>query len=226
MVDPALLSPLVPRGTELDPWEGKALVSMVGFLFLQTRVFGLPIPFHRDFEEVNLRFYVRRRGPEGWRRGVVFVKEIVPRRVIAWTARVLYNEKYVALPMRHIIAYRKIEPPQPWPGWVEYAWRHAGRWNRLGLESTGEPTAPAPGSEEKFVTEHYRGYVSRRDGSTTEYRVEHPLWRVWRAKRSFLDCDTGSLYGQGFAPWLLAVPTSAFLAEGSPVTVSRGRRIA
>jgi uncharacterized protein YqjF (DUF2071 family) len=72
-VEPERLMPLVPKGTELDTHDGKTFVSMVGFLFLNTRVMGLAIPFHRDFEEINLRFYVRRKAEDGWRRGVVFV---------------------------------------------------------------------------------------------------------------------------------------------------------
>src|SRR6185503_10439864 len=92
-VDPSVLHPLVPRGTELDTWHGRTYASVVGFLFLDTRVLGLAIPFHRDFEEVNLRFYVRRREAEAWRRGVVFIKEIVPRWAIATVARVAYNER-------------------------------------------------------------------------------------------------------------------------------------
>ncbi len=32
-VPPELLAPLVPRGTELDSWQGKVYVSLVGFLF-------------------------------------------------------------------------------------------------------------------------------------------------------------------------------------------------
>ncbi|MFD6447768.1 DUF2071 domain-containing protein [Promicromonospora sp. NPDC060204] len=102
-IDPDALRPLVPRGVELDTWDGRHLVSMVAFQFLDTRLLGVPVPFHRDFDEINLRFYVRRRADDGWRRGVVFVKEIVPRWALATVARVVYGEKYVARPMRHRI---------------------------------------------------------------------------------------------------------------------------
>ena len=98
-VDPKLLEPLIPPGTELDFHDGETFVSVVGFMFLRTRLVGLPIPFHRNFEEVNLRFYVRRRAPEGWRRGVVFVRELVPRRAIAFVARVFYDEPYLGEPV-------------------------------------------------------------------------------------------------------------------------------
>src|SRR5262245_60741200 len=104
-IDPAALRARVPAGTELDSWNGKTFVSLVGFRVLRTRVLGVPVLFHRSsigkgisrtswgsFEEVNLRFYVRRRAPEGWRRGVVFVKEIVPKAAVAAVARWVYNE--------------------------------------------------------------------------------------------------------------------------------------
>ena len=214
-VDAALLAPLVPAGTELDTWDGVTYASMVGFHFLDTRVLGIPIPFHRDFEEVNLRFYVRRRGPEGWRRGVVFVKEIVPRWAIATVARVLYNEKYDALPMRHRFAGNT----------VEFGWKHRGRWSSLRATKEGAPEPLAPGSEAEFITEHYWGYAAQRGGGTVEYRVEHPAWRVWRASDAALEMDADALYGAGFVRALAGPPRSAFVAEGSPVVLRHGVRI-
>jgi uncharacterized protein YqjF (DUF2071 family) len=218
-VEPAILRRYVPTGTELDLHGGRAYVSVVGFLMLDTRVLGVPVPFHRDFEEVNLRFYVRRRDGGDWRRGVVFIKEIVPRRLIAWVARRLYNENYVAMPMRH---HGALPGATSAGGTVRYEWYHASRWNALTAEMTGQPVALVPGSEEEFITEHYWGYCRQRDGSTIEYRVEHPPWRVWTAASARLDCDVAALYGPEFAPFLHAQPTSAFVAEGSPVGVRRG----
>lgn len=218
-VDPALLRPLVPAGTELDAWSGITYASVVGFRFLDTRVLGIPIPFHRDFEELNLRFYVRRKGPEGWRRGVVFVKELVPRFAIAAVARAVYNENYVAVPMRHRV---DVHPSSD--GIVEYGWRHGGRWSGLRAEVTGEAAPLVAGSEAEFITEHYWGYARQRDGGSVEYRVEHPRWNVWRATAT-LDCDVAALYGPGFAEFLAGPPLSALVADGSPVIVRRGRRI-
>lgn len=211
-VDPNLLAPLVPRGTELDSWNGTAYASMVGFLFLNTKVLGIPVPLHRDFEEVNLRFYVRCCGPEGWKRGVVFVKEIVPKRAIAAVARRLYDEPYSAMPMRH-----RVED-----GVVEYSWRHRGRWDTLRAVTEGEPSALLEGSEEEFITEHYWGYTARRGGDCAEYGVEYPPWKAWRAKEAVLDCDVAALYGKKFAEPLSRAPLSAFVAEGSPVVVRQG----
>ncbi len=217
-IDPALLAPLVPQGTELDAWNGRTFASVVGFRFLDTRVRGLAIPRHRNFEELNLRFYVRRKALDGWRRGVVFVKEIVPRRAIAWVARTLYNENYFALPMRH-----RLEAASPRR--ATYEWFHGGRWNALALEFEGSPSLPADDSEETFITEHYWGYARQRDGGTVEYKVEHPRWSVWRAAAATLDCDIASFYGPEFAACLCGTPSSAFLADGSAVTVRRGLRL-
>ena len=221
-VDPAVLAPLVPAGTELDEFHGRVLVSMVGFLFLKTRVLGIPFPFHQNFEEVNLRFYVRRKaeGEDGWRRGAVFVREIVPRVVIATVARVLYNEPYLARPMQHRVEQSANATA------AEYRWRHEGRWNALSVGAGGgEPAAVVPGSEEEFITEHYWGYNRQRDGGTMEYGVEHPRWRVWPAREHRLDCDVRGLYGERFVPFLSAPASSAFLVEGSAVSVRRGRRL-
>jgi len=219
-VDPAILRPYVPRGTELDAWRGRTFVSCVGFMFEDTRLLGIPIPFHRRFEEVNLRFYVGRRGPEGWRRGVCFIREIVPRWAIAATARAVYNERYVSLPMRHAVSLGANG------GTVEYGWRFGGRWCSVGARVSGASRPLVPGSEEEFITEHYWGYAAQRDGGTVEYRVEHPSWRVWAADDARLDADVAALYGAEFAAPLAAAPSSAFVADGSPITVRRARRIA
>jgi hypothetical protein len=220
-IEPSVLAPRVPRGTELDLWNGKNLISVVGFLFLKTRVFGVSIPFHRDFEEVNLRIYVRRKAEDGWRRGVVFIKEIVPRAAIALTARKLYNEPYIALPMAHQI---EIET-----GSVKsavYSWQSGGRQNSLNLTTRGVAQPLTEGSEAEFVAEHYWGYNAQPDGSTLEYRVEHPRWRVYDAANAQLDCDAAGLYGGQFGESLSRKPCSAFLAEGSAITVYQGMRLA
>lgn len=215
-VDERVLAPLVPRGVELDPWQGRHVVSLVAFRFLNTRLKGIAIPFHVDFDEINLRFYVRRVVDGVLRRGVVFVKEIVPRRAIATVARLVYDEPYVALPTRH-----RVEP-----GTVDYAWKHRGRWDRITGARRGEPTLVVDGTEPAFITEHYWGYTRRRDGSTSEYQVEHPRWRTWDAHDVTVDVDAAALYGTEFGAALARPPSSALIAEGSDVLVREGTRIA
>ena len=219
-----LLRPLVPAGTELDDFNGTMLASLVGFRFLDTRVLGIAVPWHRDFDEVNLRFYVRRRHNNGeWRRAVVFVKELVPRPAIAAVARWCYNEPYSAVPMAHELSVDGLA--KGGSGRAAYRWRIGGRWHRLEVRAAGLPESPDLDSEAEFVAEHYWGYSRQRDGGTVEYRVDHPKWRVWNADGAELDCDVGSVYGGSFTEWLPASPRSAFLAEGSAVVVSRGQRL-
>ena len=220
-IDPESLRDLVPRGTELDGWNGRTLLSVVGFLFRGTRFLGLPVPFHRNFEEVNLRFYVRRRSAEGWRRAVVFVRELVPRALIAWTARRLYNENYSGAPMGHRIETGNGSGPPS----VSYWWTVAGRAGSLSLAAKGAPADLVEGTEDHFLAEHYWGYARQRDGGTIEYRVDHPPWRIWPARSAELRCEAASLYGARFADALSGPPRSAFLAEGSTVRVYRGERL-
>jgi uncharacterized protein len=222
-VDPAILQRFVPTGTELDSFDGRAYVSVVGFLFLDTKVLGLPVPFHRDFEEVNLRMYVRRKGQRGWQRGVTFIKEIVPRTAIAAAARLLYNEKYVAMPMRHSVETEGSVLKQD--AEVEYGWLHSKRWNVLRVRTTGEARQAAPGSLEEFITEHYWGYATQRDGGTVEYRVEHPKWNIWQTQDAAMRCNVASIYGKEFVEPLKGKPSNAFVADGSSIIVRKGIRI-
>jgi uncharacterized protein len=215
-----LLTPLVPVGTELDTWEGGALVSVVGFRFADTRVLGVPVPFHRTFEEVNLRFYVRRRAPD-LRRAVVFVRELVPRRAIAAVANCVYNEPYLALPMRH---HTTLSPSTG--GQVCYGWTYEGSAFELGARVNGPAQEASSGSEAEFITEHYWGYTRQRDGGTLEYQVEHPHWRIWHANESWFSGDARRLYGPAFADVLSRPARSTFVALGSEVVVHHGRRLA
>ena len=221
-VERDLLAPLVPAGTTLDPWQGAHWISLVGFLFLRTRVLGLPVPFHRNFEEINLRFYVRRTVETDVRRGVCFIRELVPRRAIAITARLAYNEPYMAVPMRHRVS----------PGvavesadLVEYGWRMRGRWHRIEARPNGAAALPAPGSHEEFITEHYWGYTRQRDGGTVEYHVVHPQWRVRPVETPVIDADLVATYGRGFGV-LARKPDSALVADGSPIAVHSAVRSA
>ncbi len=211
-VDPRILAEYLPAGTELDFHEGKTYVSLVGLRFLRTRLLGMPIPLHTDFDEVNLRFYVRR----GEKRATVFIREIVPRWAIAKIAQLAYNEKYIALPM-----WNRIAMPL-----VEYGWELRGARNYLRVECAGgEPVDLESGSLGQFIAEHYWGYCAQRDGGTVEYRLEHPPWRVWPGLRSEIRIDVEKLYGAQFVETLAAQPVSSFVAEGSAVKVFKPRRV-
>jgi hypothetical protein len=218
VVDSRVLTPLIPAGTEIDFDNGETFLSVVGFLFLDTRLLGLPIPLHRDFEEVNLRFYVRRKSAETWRRGVVFIRELVPRRAIALIARACYGENYFAMPMKHEIEHLDSNLK------VEYSWRRRRKWESLKMTATGDPQLTAAGSHAEFITEHYWGYTRLTSGCG-EYRIEHPRWKIWDATSFELDADAATLYGKELAAVLDQPPRSAFIADGSPIAVQKRQRL-
>jgi len=214
-VDRSLLLPSVPAGTELDLHDGSAWLSLVGFRFLDTRLLGVSVPGHRDFDEINLRFYLRRRDATGWQRGVAFIRELVPRRAIAWIARACYNEPYRAVPMTSRLSDSE----------VEYRWRTT-RWHRLHLRTAPEAVAPHPDSRESWIAEHYWGWTRQRDGGTIAYRVEHPPWRLRSVLGVSIDADLAETFGADWSAALAGTPASAFVAEGSAITVGRPRRLA
>jgi uncharacterized protein YqjF (DUF2071 family) len=216
-VDPASLERFVPAGTELDSFEGKTYLSLIGFEFNRTRLLGFPVPFHQSFEEVNVRFYVRRAA----RRGVVFIRELVPKRAVAAVARWAFNEKYLRVPMSHRIETRGDGDVAK----AEYAWRSRQERCVMRLETEGPSFLPADGSESQFITEHYWGYAAQPDGGCLEYEVQHPQWRVWKAKKAGFSGDAAGLYGAEIAQILTREPDSAYLAEGSAVTVFKGTMI-
>jgi uncharacterized protein len=213
-VDPTLLAPLVPAGTELDAHDGKTWLSLIGFEFNRTRLRGIRIPFHQAFEEVNLRFYMRRAG----RRGVVFIRELVPKLAVAAIARYAFNENYQCVPMSH----RLHLDVQGNPFAAEYSW---GARCALHIETEGRSYLPSAGSLSEFITEHYWGYAAQKGGGCLEYEVKHPQWRVRNTASARFTGNAVSVFGEQFAEILRRKPDSAFLAEGSPVTVCQGIRL-
>jgi uncharacterized protein YqjF (DUF2071 family) len=224
-VDPALLADRVPHGTELDLNEGRCFVSLVGFMFLNTRVLGLPVPYHVNFEEVNLRFYVKRETPDETRRGVVFIKEIVPRWAITFVARTLFGEPYETAVMRHAIDSGKVLY-----GFGKVPSAAARRFKNLVSErfkvTRGEKLGVPPhGSHEAFIIEHYWGYTKRGETRTDEYKVEHPNWELYATRHPKIKVNFGRWYGNEFAFLNDAEPYSVVLAKGSPISVYFGERI-
>src|SRR6266481_6395851 len=219
-VDPRLLDKYVPSGTVLDSFLGKTYVSLVGFRFCRTKLFGsFAVPLHSDFDEVNLRFYVRRKEGDENRKGVVFIAEIVPKQAVAMTARLVYGENYACLPMKHRICTEGSKKT------VEYHWRFKDQWCRLIAQAVGAPELPREGSLEQFITEHYWGYSAQRGGGSLEYHVSHVPWQVWVSTTAGFEGNASGLYGLELGRVLQGDPSSAFIADGSPVTVFKGRKL-
>lgn len=214
-VEPSLLADRVPAGTELDLQDGKCFISLVGFMFLDTRVLGIAIPFHVNFEEVNLRFYVKRALDGEVRRAVVFIKEIVPRIAIATVARVVYGEPYECWRMNH----ERTETS------VGYDWRKGAVENRLAVDIDKNLGVPDAGSHGEFIIEHYWGYTNRGGDRVDEYKVEHPKWELFSVKNETIDVDFSKTYGERFAFLTGEKPYSVLLAKGSEIAVYKGSKL-
>lgn len=212
-VDENLLVSHLPSGVELDRWDGDCWASLVGFQFLHMAVKGVPAFGYRDFPEINLRFYVKRQVNGEPRRGVVFIREITPHHMVGWVARALYNEPYITMPMRQSVD----------ESGALYQLQIEGHWQGLGVRTAG--AWRDQDEAELFITEHYWGYNTQRNGDTMEYQVEHPTWRARSVEPDCLDLDIEKLYGEKWAQALDTKPDSMVFADGSGVTVQHGVRI-
>ena len=217
VVDKEILLKYLPPFTELDDWNGKYYVSLVGFMFLKTRLLGFKVPFHGNFEEVNLRFYVKYNDNGIWKRGAVFIKEIVPKPAITLVANTIYKEKYQTLPMKHtwIEHENQLE--------ISYSWK-TKKWNTFSVISSKESQTISINSDEEFITEHYWGYTKIGENRTSEYGVEHPRWEVYPIKEYHVDVDFEAIYGKEFSFLNERKPDSVMLAEGSAIRVMKGRK--
>ena len=219
IIDEHLLIKYLPPGTELDLWNGNCYVSLIGFMFVNTRLLGIKIPFHTNFEEVNLRFYVKRFEDGEWKRGVVFIKEIVPKRALTFIANTIYNENYETLPMKHHWSIENDERI------IQYEWKKNKSWNSIKIKASLEKFKIETGSETEFITEHYWGYAKVNKNKSNEYEVTHPKWEVYSVNEYEIKVDFGAVYGNEFEFLNAFNPNSVMLAEGSEITVENKRII-
>ena len=218
-IDPNLLKKHVPFGTELDLWNDKCYISLIGFMFENVKILGIKFPFHINFEEVNLRFYVRRFEDGKWKRGVVFVKEIVPKHAITIVANTLYNEHYQTLKMRHSRSENKNIKS------FQYEWKKGVKWNSISMKTNKKPIPIELNSEAEFITEHYFGYTKYNEIKTIEYEVTHPRWQQLQVIETKIDVDFKLVYGNEFAFLQDLKPISTFLALGSKITIEGKKTI-
>ncbi|RBQ07785.1 YqjF family protein [Pedobacter miscanthi] len=216
-VDKEILSKYLPPYTVLDDWQGKYYVSLVGFMFVDVKLLGFNIPFHTNFEEVNLRFYVKFKDGDTWKRGVVFIKEFVPKPAITFVANTIYKENYQTFPMKHVWIEQGHQLE------VDYLWKNKN-WHNFSVTAASKAEEILTGSEEEFITEHYWGYTKIGANRTSEYGVEHPRWQVYPVKDYTINVDFVINYGSDFAFLNEAKPDSVFLAEGSEIRVLKGKK--
>ncbi|MEP6926171.1 MAG: DUF2071 domain-containing protein [Ginsengibacter sp.] len=213
VVPKELLTPFIPSKTELDFYHGKTFVSLVGFMFLNTRIMGLNVPYHVNFEEVNLRFYVKYKDHGHWKRGTVFIKEIVPKPAISFFANLLYGENYSTMKMKHFHT-KKVDAIE-----TCYEWEYKNKWNKLAASSQIKSVPMRMNSEEEFIAEHYFGYTKYKENTTYEYEVNHPRWEIFKVLNYTVDCDFNDIYGKEFAFLKDEAPSSVFMAKGSEVKI-------
>ncbi|MCU0351938.1 MAG: DUF2071 domain-containing protein [Flavobacterium sp.] len=218
-IHPEILEKHVPKGTELDVWNGKCYVSLVGFMFENVKILGMKIPFHVNFEEVNLRFYVKRFENGEWKRGVVFIKEIVPKYALSFVANTVYKEHYQTLPMRHSVK----EDDDSFE--FVYEWKVQDKWQTILVETEKNETPIEVGSEAEFITEHYFGYTKVNNETTYEYEVQHPRWNQLKVTDFRVHVDFEAVYGWEFGFLNQQQPTSVLLAVGSEISVENKKKL-
>lgn len=211
-VESAVVKKYLPYKTELDLWNSSCFISLEGFMFVNTEVKGLKIPFHRNFEQVNLRFYVRFLQGNQWKRGVVFIKEITSKPLVRLVARIAYQEHYETMPLTH----RVVSQDDCWQ--VEYHWKKDS-WNSVRISTQSECVSPALDSEHEFITARYWGYTKSTETETFEYEVEHTPWKIYETKDHSVQVDFGNVYGLNFSFLNQQAPSSVFLAEGSEIMI-------
>ena len=212
-VNAEVLKPYLPKGVELDFYNDKTYVSLVGFMFKKTKLFNIPVPFLATFEEINLRFYVKRVEGNSIKRGVVFINETVPYKLVAWIANKLYKEHYIAIPTKNEIEITSLSKN------IKYQWKITEEWNHIAVNTAIENEQMLAGSIEEFIFEHYYGYTKINDLLSQEYKVNHPRWMVNKVIDYSVHCDFKSMYGYDFSFLSNHQPDSVIIAEGSPVTV-------
>jgi uncharacterized protein YqjF (DUF2071 family) len=217
-INPETLIKYLPKGTELDFYQGKCYVSLVGFMFLNTKLLGLPIPFHRNFEEVNLRFYVKKKEGNEWKRGVVFIKEIVPKPALSFVANSVYKENYKTMLMKNFINEKDGELL------IKYSWKDKS-WQSIEITAENERLKMETNAEFEFITEHYFGFT-KKGNKTSEYEVCHPKWDYYFIKDYQLEIDFEKIYGKDFGFLNHQKPISIMLAEGSEIEVKTKKYLA
>lgn len=212
-IDPKLLIPYLPNGVSLDLFNGKAYVSLVGFMFKNTKLFNVPIPFFGSFEEINLRFYVIRKEGNILKRGVVFINETIPYQLVAWVANKLYNEHYTVVPTKHELSSNNKTIQ------IKFEWLLQKKWNTIAVDYESKTESMKTGSLEKFIYEHYYGYTKINDLKTEEYQLRHPSWKIHKVTDYKIDCDFEAMYGKSFSILSQTQPSEVFIAEGSNVAI-------
>ncbi|MDC0257422.1 DUF2071 domain-containing protein [Crocinitomicaceae bacterium] len=213
VVDPEFIKKYIPKGTELELFEGKCYVSLVAFLYSNTKLMKVPVPFHRKFEEINLRLYVKRKiGENEWRSEVAFPKLFFPKRAVSIVANTIYKEKYETRRMNH-----------SWSEDSEYLHTRygikKGDWHNINVVTNKQAEPIAPNTPEHLFSKHYWGTAQINNEKCTVYEVDRSEWNIYKTVDSDISFDFASVFGSDFHALTNLEPESVQLFDGSPVTV-------
>lgn len=173
-VDPEQMQHLLPKGLEVDTFDGSAWIGLVPFQMDQVRFFSLPkIPTTSTFFECNVRTYVLQDGIPG----VWFFSLDAASRLAVLGGRNLWKLNYI-----HAKFDVSIEGDR-----VDYTLaRHDGTRSRIHWTAGSELPKSEPGGLRHFLTERYYLYASQA-GKIWRGPIWHEPWRLREAALHDLD---------------------------------------
>ncbi|HVW25034.1 MAG TPA: DUF2071 domain-containing protein [Polyangiaceae bacterium] len=176
------LASTIPRGLELDTFDGAAFVSVVPFRMTNVGPRGLNfLPRVSAFPELNVRTYVT----AGGRPGVWFYSLDAASALAVEAARAFFHLPYLRASMKC---------DRDDAGWVHYeservdARGRAARF-RARYRALGSPRRAAPRSLEEFLTDRYCLYAADRAGRVHRGHIHHVPWPLRDAQLE-VDVDT------------------------------------
>ena len=196
-------------GVEPDRWNGKTHASLVALEMRDVRVRGWRIPGFTAHPQVNFRVYARHRAHPA----VVFVRELVPSRIIAAIGRLRYGEPFQTAR----ISTRVMEGTADLT--VEYRFGPGAARYRVGVLAARDGAIPAATTFEHYLKERTHGCRTDRQGRVGTFRVEHPRWAVRKVMSVDYAVDFAALYGPQWDVLNHSRPVSTILAVGSNVSV-------
>ena len=206
-VDKAILEPYLPKDTEIDLFNGKALMSMVAFTFSKVKFFGIKVPFHQQFGQINFRFYAKSKTDDT--KGVVFIKEFAPKPLIASVANLCYNEPYFYKSIRRNKTLKQ--------GRINMKYSYGNlKIKASAKEKTGKLN---PNTLKHFVVDRYIAYIKSYSGKTVQYKINHRPWELYDATSVTIENDILSLLPKKFKQAKLL---STCFVDGSFITVEKG----
>ena len=119
------------------------------------------------------------------KRGVVFISEVVPHKIVSFLANKLYKEHYSTAKMASsILVENEIKQ-------IKYTWQSQSQMYSIDTSFFDKQDDIEPNSLEEFIYEHYYGFTKVSARETWEYKVNHPRWQTGNSRRNYLHTAFG-----------------------------------